>query len=361
MKTFGGRAAEPRHVCVVLLSGLGDVVHGLPVLNALHDAIPGLRITWVVEPMPSTILKGHASIDRIVVYRAADGLGGIRKLASELASGDPIDVTLNFNVYTKSVWPTLLSRAPRRIGFDRARSFEGVWLAANDRLRSWPRAHTADMFLEFADHLGVAVPDPEWRIQFDESERREQREFFDRFGGKPIATIIPTSASYKKDWLPGRWATVADALEHDFGFRVLLAGGPGEREQAMAREIIQRSSAAIEWAMGDSVRRLAWTIGGSNLVVAPDTGPVHIARAIGVPVIGIYGHTNPWRVGPWKAYQDLWVDHYTEAGTPPDPSNRTPRWDRMQTIEAAEVLDRVHLAVNRYGAAVSRQPGLDSV
>ncbi|HEX9936350.1 MAG TPA: glycosyltransferase family 9 protein [Longimicrobium sp.] len=337
-----------RHVCIVLLTGLGDVVNGLPLANALKDDDPERKITWVVEPMPAPLLEGHPSIDRVVVYRKKEGLRGIRRLARDLAAGERIDLTLNLNVYTKSVWPTLLSRAPHRLGFDRARTFEGVWLAANHRLDPRPRAHTADMFLEFAEHLALPVPRPEWRIALTAEERAAQAEFFAPFGGRPVATIVPASANAKKDWLPGRWAAVADALAHDFGCHVVLAGGPGEREQSIAREIVERSSAPITWALGDSIRRLTWIVAGSSLVLAPDTGPVHIARALEVPVIGLYGHTNPWRVGPWRKYDDLWVDRYTEHGDPPDPSNFTPKLGRMEQIAVADVVEKIARASKLY-------------
>jgi heptosyltransferase I len=166
--------------------------------------------------------------------------------------------------------------------------------------------------------------------------------------GRPVATIVPATATIKKDWLAERWARIAEALESDYGFAVVIAGGPGDREQAVGREITARSAASITWAMSDSVRRLSYVIDGSDLVIAPDTGPVHIARALDVPVIGLYGHTNPWRVGPWRAYQDLWVDRYTEPGTAPDPSNRTPKWDRMPTITVDDVIARIEHAVAKY-------------
>jgi heptosyltransferase I len=341
-----------RHVCIVLLTGLGDVVHGLPLANALKDDDPERRITWVVEPMPAPLLAGHPSIDRVVVYRKKDGLRGIARLARALAAGERIDLALNLNVYLKSVWPTLLSRAPHRLGFDRGRSFEGVWLASNHHLAARPRAHTADMFLEFAEHLGLSVPHPGWRITLSEQERLEQADFFAPLAGRPVATLVPASANAKKDWPAGRWARVADALAHDFGFRVVLAGGPGEREQRIARAIVATTSEKPLWALGDSIRRLTWILGGSDLVLAPDTGPVHIARALDVPVIGLYGHTNPWRVGPWRAYQDLWVDRYTDGV--PDPSNFTPRLGRMELITVEDVIEKVEVAVARYRAADDR-------
>ena len=337
------------HLCVVLLSGLGDVVNGLPVVNALRAGNPSLRVTWVVEPMPAAILRGHPSIDNVVVYRRWDGVSGLRALWPSIRRHAPFDATINLNVYFKSVWPTLFSGARRRIGFDRGRSFEGVWLASNEHLPARPRAHTADMFAEFADYLGSPVTSPEWKIDFTEADRLEQASLLETAAGRPIATVIPASASHKKDWVSSRWAEVIDALANDWGFWVVMAGGPGGREQSIGREIAAAASAPVHWAMGDSVKRLTATIGASNLVLAPDTGPVHIARALGVPVIGIYGHTNPWRVGPWRAYEDLWIDHYTDPNRGPDPSNREPKWDVMETISSAEVLEKVNAAATRYG------------
>ena len=334
----------------MLLTGLGDVVNGLPLVNVIRDARPRSRITWVAEPMPASFLQGHSSIDRVVTYRRRDGIRGLLPLRRDLRADERIDITLNLNVYFKSAWPTLFSRAPRRIGFGRDRAFEGVWLFSNERLPSSPRAHTAEMFLEFAKYLGLPVARPDWRIRFSDAEREDQSKFFGGLDGRPVVTIVPASASHKKDWIAERWATVADALDKDFGFNVVLAGGPGDREQAIAREIAKRSRAGMHWGMSDSVRRLSWILDGSNLVIAPDTGPVHIARALDVPVIGLYGHTNPWRVGPWGAFEDLWIDNYTEHDEAPDASSRTPKWDRMPTITVEQVLEKVQLAVDRYDA-----------
>ena len=155
---------------------------------------------------------------------------------------------------------------------------------------------------------------------------------------------VPASANAKKDWFADRYARVVDALERDFGMRTMLIGGPGAREQAIAREIMERAEVKPIWAMGDSVRRLMWLVDSVQLLIAPDTGPVHIARALGVPVIGLYGHTNPWRVGPYRAYEELWIDRYTGPGEAPDPSNWTPKLGRMEQITVVDVLDRVQRA-----------------
>jgi hypothetical protein len=128
----------------------------------------------------------------------------------------------------------------------------------------------------------------------------------------------------------------------------MLVGGPGVREQALARAVAERARVRPVWALGDGVRRVLWLVHGSDLVIAPDTGPLHMARAMEVPVIGLYGHTNPWRVGPYRRFEDLWVDHYNEPGAPPDASLAESKLGRMEAITPAEVLERVEHARARY-------------
>ena len=342
-----------RRVCIVLLTGLGDVVHGLPIANALRDSGYARHLTWVAEPMPASILGHHPSVDDVVEYRRRDGVAGVRALRQALAArrraDGPFDLTINLNVYFKSVWPVLFSGARYRLGFDRGRAKDGIWLATNDTVPPRPRAHTQDMFLEFLAHLGVPHHAPhapeDWRITFTDAERAAQAAWMTERTGRPIAAIVPASANARKDWPAERWARVADALHADFGYEVALVGGPGGRETAIAREVAERATVPTTWAMGDGVRRVAWVLERSALVLAPDTGPLHIARALGVPVIGLFGHTNPWRVGPYRAWRELWVDAYTEAGAAPDPSAfDPPADDRMQTITVDDVVERIERA-----------------
>lgn len=336
-----------RRVCVVLLTGLGDVVQGLPVVNALKDDDPSRHITWVVEPMPAPVLQPHPSVDEVVVYRKKCGWRGLLELRRSLA-GKRFDLTLNLNVYFKSVWPTLFSRAPHRLGFDRARSFDYTWLAANHHLEPRPRGHTQDGFLEFVEHLGIRDPKIEYRIAITPEERRAQAEYFAALDGRPVAALVPASAIRRKDWMADRYARLVDALEHDFGFRTMLVGGPGEREVAIAREISELASAKPVWAMGDPIRQMIWQLDGSSLVIAPDTGPLHLARALEVPGIGLFGHTNPWRCGPYgREYAELWIDRYTDPGAPPDPGRRDPKHGRMEQITVDDVLERVQQALPR--------------
>ena len=333
----------PSHICIVLLTGLGDVVHGLPVVNALKRVWPDTRITWVVEPMPSGILRPHRAIDNVIVFHKKKGLAGVRELRAHMRR-HRFDLTLNFNIYTKSVWPTLLSRAPVRWTFGSDRAREGVWLAGNHRLPPQPRRHTQDMFFEFLDALRIDHDVVEWNLEMTPEERAHQREFVASLEGRRAVAIVPASANAKKDWPADRYVAVVDAIERDFGARAVLVGGPGEREVSAARHIEQHAARAPLWQMGDGVRRLIWLLDACSAVVAPDTGPLHIARALETPVIGLYGHTNPWRVGPYRAYEDLWLDAYTD-GTP-DPSNAEPKLDRMERITSQMVIEKLDRALH---------------
>jgi heptosyltransferase I len=296
--------------------------------------------------MPAGILHPHPAIDEIVIFERRRGWRGVLDLASRLRERS-FDLTLNFNIYAKSLFPTLFSGAPRRIGFGRDRARDGVWLAANERIPARAPRHTQEMFLEFLEQVGVRDYAIEWGIGFTEAERREQEAFFAGLSGRPVASLVIASARAGKDWPPERYATLVDALECDFGLQSVLLGGPSDREQRIAQEIVARTSRRPVLALGDGVRRLAWTIAGSRLVVAPDTGPLHIARALEVPVIGLFGNTNPYRVGPWRRFEDLWVDRWTDPGAEPDASRNEPKSGRMELITVADVMERVERALTR--------------
>lgn len=346
----GGGTLAGGSVCIVLLTGLGDVVMGLPVACALKRHFPGIRVTWVAESMPASVLHGHPAVDDVVVYRKDDGFRGIRALRAELGARR-FDVTLNLNYYFKSVWPTVLSRAPRRVGFDWSRSRDGTWFATNEHLSARPRAHTVDMLLEFLEHLAVPREPVEWGLEPTAAERRSQVEFLARHGDRPLVAVVPTSSMERKDWPADRYVPVVDHLQETLGYRALLLGGPGGRETGVARRISRAAATEPIWGMGDGVRRLVWMLDLCSLVIAPDTGPVHIARALDVPVIGLYGHTNPWRVGPYRRFQDLWIDAYSEPNERPDPSLAAPRHDRMIRIEPEQVIERIAQARELYPRA----------
>ncbi|HSR42728.1 MAG TPA: glycosyltransferase family 9 protein, partial [Longimicrobiales bacterium] len=187
-----------------------------------------------------------------------------------------------------------------------------------------------------------------WRIRFSPEERAERDRFFSQLPPRPVAALVLATANPEKDWPADRYAPLADALHH-LGYAVLLVGGPGPREAAAAGRVVAGARHAPLDGRGDSVRRMMWMVDGADLLVSPDTGPLHVAHALGTPVVGLYGHTNPWRVGPWRRFRELVVDRYTDPGEEPDASRYAPRYGRMELIGVEDVLEKVELARRRYG------------
>jgi heptosyltransferase I len=340
--------SELKHVCIVLLSGIGDVVHGLPLALDLKDRDSDIRVTWVAEAAPAQVLRNHPAVDRIVEFDSRGGIGGVLALRREMAD-IRADLTVNIQRYLKSVWPTLFSAAPVRVGLAPSKTSDGIRFAHTHVMEEGPWKHSQDLFLDFRGALGVDRNAPvRWDLTFSTREQHARRAFFGTLGGRPVASLVVASANPKKDWPAERYARLADALDREFGFQVILLGGPSERERRAAAVIRSLTASAPVEALADSVRQLMLRIAGSTLVVAPDTGPLHIAHALDVPVVGLFAHTNPWRVGPWCRFHDLVVDRYTEPGDEPDPSAYLPKDGRMDTITVSDVLAKVEVARSTY-------------
>jgi heptosyltransferase I len=335
-------------ICIVLLTGIGDVVHGLPVANAIKDDDPARRITWVAEPAPAQVLREHPSVDHVIVFRKNEGLRGVARLRDEFR-GRRFDLTLNMQRHFKGVFPTIFSGAPTRIGLDRGKVREGVWRFSNRHIEPGPWAHTQDMLLRFLGPLGIPRPDPlEWRVTFSDAERTCQAEFFDHLPDAPVVGLVLGSNVARKDWPAERYAKLADAIAGRHEATVLLVGGPGVRERVAADVIVRTASCGPVSTLADDVRQMMWTVDGCDLLVSPDSGPLHLAHALGVPVVGLYGHTNPARVGPYSRFQDLVVDAYHDPGETPDASRTGPREGRMGRITVSDVMERVDRAFDSY-------------
>jgi heptosyltransferase I len=354
------RRHRSRRVCIVHLTGIGDVVHGLALALDLKRDDPSRHLVWVAEPAPAGVLRHHPAVDEVVVFHKTRGLAGIRELRDALRPRSS-DLTINLQRYAKSIFPTLLSGAPVRLGLPRSMTRDGTSLFHTHHLTERPWCHTQDLVLAFREPLGLPADTPvEWRITFAPHEVEARDTFFrDLPGTGPVAGLVLATANRKKDWPAPRYATLARALL-ERGWRVLLVGGPGAREREAAR-VVEGAVPQVVDGRGDSVRRMMWMVDGVDLLVSPDTGPLHVAHAVGTPVVGIFGHSNPARVGPWRRYRELVVDHYTEPGEGPDPSRYAPRSGRMETIDPGEVLERVDQARDRYGVGPGTGPGASTI
>ncbi len=335
----------PDNVCIVMMSAVGDAVHVLPIINALKRVNPGTRITWVLQPAPATLVRGHRSVDEIIVFDRARGLAAFSEVAAELAKRR-FDLVINLQVYFKAGIVTALTHAPVKLGFDRARARDFNWLFTNRKIPVSPVQHVQDQYFEFLTALGVAPEPVEWDLGPWASERTWQQSFTSSID-RPIASIVVATSKPEKDWIPERWAEVADALYAQFGMQVVLVGGKSEREVAAERVVMLNAKHKPRSELGSGLRNLVSILDASALVLSPDTGPLHMAVALNRPVISLIGYTNPKRTGPYRRFQDLVIDAY---GDPREnyPISMENRPGRMKRIETRQVLDKIVLWRERY-------------
>ena len=335
-------------ICIVMMSAAGDVVHVLPVINAIKRARPASRITWVLQPGPATLVQGHPSVDEILLFDRSRGWRAFLDVREALANR-AFDLVINLQVYFKAGIITAFTNAPVKLGFDRARARDFNWLFTNRKIPPHPNQHVQDQYFEFLRAIGLS-PDPvTWNLGPWPEERPWQRDFFSTIERPAVAMVVATSKP-EKDWLPERWAELSDALYHDFGLEPLIVGGRSDRELRAERIILDRARHKPRSALGSGLRKLVSILDGSALAIAPDTGPLHMAVAIERPVISLVGYTNPKRTGPYRRYHDLIVDAYGDPGEN-YPISMENRPGRMSRIQVRDVLERVERWRGRYASS----------
>lgn len=327
-------------VGIVMMSAVGDVVHVLPIIHALKAHNPGMKLTWVLQPGPATLVRGHPLVDDIVLFNRAGGWREFLTVREELQKR-PLDLVLGLQVYFKAGLITKFAVAPIKLGFDRERARDANWLFTTHRIPPHAGQHVQDQYFEFLTALGVPFGEPQWSLgPWNDEERTWQTTFMQQFD-RPIAPIVVATSKAAKDWAPDRWAKVCHILWNDFGLQPVLVGGRSPREVA-AEEIIMRDAPMSHSALGSGLRKLSAIFDKAAVVLSPDTGPLHMAVALRTPVISLMGYTNPKRVGPYDYSRDLMIDAYGDPGEdyPLDMSYREGRMDRITVDDVAAMLRR---------------------
>lgn len=331
-----------------MMSAAGDAVHTLPVVNAIKRHRPHSHITWILQPAPATLVQGHRAVDDILLFDRSRGWRAFADVRRSLSTRR-FDLVIALQVYFKAGIVTSFTRAPVKLGFDRARARDMNWLFTNHKIPPHPNQHVQDQYFEFLRALEIPAEPVQWALGPWPEEKPWQQEFFSSFQ-RPSAAMVVATSKPEKDWLPERWAEVSDALWHDFGLEPVIVGGRSERELHAERVILERARHKPRSALGSGLRKLVSILDGSALVLAPDTGPLHMAVALERPVVSLMGYTNPKRTGPYRRYQDLIVDAYGDPGED-YPISMENRPGRMPRIQVRDVLDKVERWQQRYTIA----------
>lgn len=298
--------APPASICILRLSAIGDVCHAVAVVQAIARHFPQARITWIVGKVEATLLRGLPGVE-LVVFDKGRGWRAYADLRRSLA-GRHFDVLLHMQVALRANLASLLIRARRKIGFDWARAKELHALFMRERIAAQQQAHVLDGFAGFARHLGVAMSQPPgWQMPLDSADSEWARQQLQ--GRVRVLVICPAASNPERNWLAERYAAIADHA-HALGLQVVLCGAPTPMEYQLRDQILARChTPPLDLVGKTSLKQLLAVLQQAALVLAPDSGPAHMAVTVGTPVIGLYAHSNPQRTGPYR-YRQYVVEVY---------------------------------------------------
>jgi heptosyltransferase I len=301
-------ASPPQRLCLLRLSALGDATHVVPLVRTLQRAWPDTRLAWVVGKGERVLLEGLEGVE-FHVYDKKSGLAGMRRLWRELG-GARFDALLQMQLALRANVLSLGIPAELRIGYDRARSKEGHGWCINRRIAPGGR-HVLDVIGRFAEPLGLKQERVEWRLPVPEAARAWAAERLP--GEQPTLIVSPCSSHELRNWLPERYAAVADHAALAHGWRVAICGGRSDLERRTADRILAAmTQPAVDLVGKDTLKQLMALLERAHAVLSPDSGPVHIANALGTKVLGLYACTDLERSGPYSDRR--WsIDHYDEA------------------------------------------------
>jgi heptosyltransferase I len=282
-------------LCILRLSAIGDVCHAAAMVNAITKHKPDIKITWVIGKIEYQLLKDLPNVE-FVIYDKSAGKQA-KQAVKDALKGRVFDALFVMQVALRAGLLSRVIKAKRRIGFDYKRSKEGHSLFINERIAPRKHAHVLEGFMGFAEALGVpALDKPQWQIPISEDDHTFVTQ---TLGNTRYAVISPTASKAERNWLPERYAQIADYLVAQ-NLEVVLCGGPGALDKDTANAITQHTNNIHYNLVGKTtLKQMLAVLKGAQLVIAPDTGPAHMATTQGTPVLGLYAHSNPRRTGPY--------------------------------------------------------------
>lgn len=340
-------AAQPSNlnIAIVRFSALGDVTLVVPAVRSLRRSFPDATITWVTSPLAYSLLQGLEGV-QFEVFEKPRSLADYRAFYRAF-SKRTFDVVLAMqaNLRINLLYPAL--HAPVKIGFDRTRAREGQWLFCNQAI-PFADTHLADSFLSFAAQLGADTSEIAWNLPIAESDQAWAREQLRQLP-RPLIAIHPFASKQERNWIFERYAAVIQAAVSKWQAGIVLTGGNSTAERDFCAKL---ASIAPDHTLNlcglTTPKQLAAVLAQADVLVAPDTGPVHLARAMNTAVVGLYAVASPTLSGPYAAQQYV-VNRYPDAmrkflGKDPErvPWNtRVHNPDAMALIQTEDVMQQL--------------------
>ena len=296
------RAREFGRILLIKLSAVGDVIHTLPVLTKLRDRYPASRIDWLITPACADLVRWHPGVSDILLYprrefgRSWAGTMAMTGVLSEVRRRG-YDLVVDMHGQLRTAIFVLASGAPVRIGFARTR--EGARFSYTHHIpvptMDW---HAADRNLWLGDLLGFAGGAPDFTIHIPPEAEAEAEGLLARLGlaGRPFAMIFPGTQWETKHWSPQGFVEVSRHL-HARGYAILLAGAGRDRPQNAA--VAAAFPAAVDICDQTRLSVTAAIMRRAAICVTNDSGPMHMAVSLGLPLVSAFGPTSPIRTGPY--------------------------------------------------------------
>jgi len=339
----------PKKLCIVRLSALGDVTHAVPVLRAIQRFWPETQITWICARTEHRLLSVLNGVRFVVIDKKA-GWRGYRGLRRQLAD-ERFDVMIQMQTSARANLAGACVNADIKLGWDKARARDCHLLFMTHSIPATKHEHQVQGHLSFARTLGLDADEPVWNFPISE----ENAAFANAKLPVDRRTLLisPCSGHPHRNWLADRYAAVADYAIDRLDMCVALTGGQSELEASMGRAIEQSmANEAINLIGKDTLPQSLALLARADILLSPDSGPVHIANAVGTPVVGLYACTWSKRSGPYNSL-DLCVDKFAEAARqfrrkrPEDLrwGTRIEQPGVMELILTDEVIERLKVAV----------------
>lgn len=330
---------DVRSICVLRLSAIGDCCHTLAVIRTLQEHLPQAAITWVIGKVEAGLMSGLNGVE-LAVYDKHGGKAARRALSEQLA-GREFDVLLNMHASWRANGVSRILRARRKIGFDRPRARDFQWLFTDERIAQQYNPHVIDGLFGFAEQLGVMQREYRWALPLTPGDYALADQLL--YDEGPVLLMSPCSSDRARNfrnWPIERFCDVARYASEHYGAQIIVSGSGRELELEYAAAITEAADGAVDLVGKTSLKELAALIDRASAVLCPDSGPAHIATAVGTPVIGLYATSNPGRTGPLLSEETV-VNRYPEAceqflGKPPDAL----RWgQRVRHPEAMALIE----------------------
>jgi 3-deoxy-D-manno-octulosonic-acid transferase/heptosyltransferase-1 len=301
------------NILIIKLSSIGDVVHALPFLEALKKCYTGARIDWLVEEEASRVISGHPAVNRIIIsgrkrwQKEIINPMNILRVCSETAGfyrelrTSAYDIVIDLQGLFRSGFLTALTRGKRKIGMSGAREGASIFLKETPVPVDYEQ-HAIDRYLKVAEYLGCNTDNPKGEIPVSEEDKKTADGIFSSFPeGKKIIAVNPMAKWETKLWNSDKFSKLAGKLQKKTGSRIIFTGSGQDRP--VIEEIIKKSGGRedeiINLAGRTSLKELAYLYSGCSVLVCTDTGPMHIAAAMGCRVVALFGPTSPLRTGPY--------------------------------------------------------------